>query len=484
MFILGLSFWLPIQLAAAARTTGTTHHEHATRIDVSQNRSRSLGLVVRGASGANSTAKQPERCLLYGAVCNPFSKPCAGDNQCTTDKCYEGKCGTTPSCRAYGQSCYQYAETACCTGNCKPVTIVSDCLRLLGLTDDYSTHGGVNVDRQCANLGVCQHWPGVPTPPGPQTTPWAVDPQDLASKYYNLPGITFQSDAVVDISKMVARRQGQTYENLSPDVTDVVGIKDAGLIFLSADSKVEVGMWSPYQLGQGPPDQVEVYCIAPILRNGAGGAFYAVGKNCCDKDAGFYCGDSEDPSVKTCIIVTSDGDKYQYARQQLEHTYGKEYTRAVEPEVPFFCNMIKDYETEMTIVRPPEDTFYTYKALAKQTFCVAPILRASKDISKPIEFFAVGEDCCNLLEGTFTCGDVGVAGAHSGKGDVDMTSDFRIGVQQGEIRFGYKSVPKPMFVRWTAEVLVPEGTTGPKIEYGKGARSMIKDAHKASLLKT
>jgi len=487
--LLGLSFWLPNQFAEAARTTRSTNQEPGTHISISQNRSRSLGLLTRGAIGANSSAKQPERCLLWGSVCNKFKGPCAGDNECTTDKCYEGKCATTPSCRPYGQSCYQYSETACCTGNCKPVTLVSDCLKLLGLTDDYSTHGGVNVDRQCANLGICQHWPGVTPPPGPQTTPWAVDPQDLASKYYNLPGITFTSTAVVDTSKMVARRVGQTYENISPDVVDVVGMKDAGLIFLSTDSYVALDMWSPFQMGQGPPDKVEVWCVAPILRGGAGGAVYAAGKNCCDKDAGFYCGDVEDSSVKSCIVLTSETDKYTYAREQVEHTYGKKFhgggkgvTPELEGKVPFFCLMMKDYATEMTIVRPPQDTFYTYKPLAKTTYCVAPILRGSKDISKPIEFFAVGEDCCNLLDGSFTCGDVGVAGAHSGKGDVDMTSNYRIAVQQGEIRFGYKSVPKPMFVRWTKETLVPEGLTGPKIEFGKGARSMVKDAHKVSLL--
>lgn len=481
MFLSGLGFWLPIQFAAAATTTRSTNIEPQDANSSGQNHSLRLLLHSR------TSGKQPERCLLYGSVCNPFKGPCNGDNECTTDKCYAGKCATTPSCRTYGQSCYQYHENSCCTGNCKAVTLVSDCLRLLGLTNDYSTHGGVNVDRQCANLGVCQGWPGQPVPPGPQTTPWAVDPQDLASKYYNLPGITFSTDAVVDTSKMVARRLGQTYENISPDLVDVVGMKDAGLVFLSADSSIALDMWAPYQMGHGAPDEVEVYCVAPILRAGAGGAFYAAGRNCCDKDTGFHCGDAEDASVKSCIIITSDTDKYQYARQQVENEFGKQFHgggKGVTPEVPFFCMMVKDYETEMTIERPPPLTLYTYKALSPITYCVAPILRSSKDTSKPIEFFAVGENCCNNLDGSFTCGDVGVDGARSGKGDVDMTSDFRIAVQQGEIRFGYKSVPKPMFVRWTAEVLVPEGLTGPKIEFGKGARSMIKGAHKASLLKT
>lgn len=483
VFLLGLSVRLPLQFAGAARTRGATNRElrGANSSSSSQNHSHSLGLLRRGTT---NRTKQPERCLLYGAICNGFEGACASDFECTTDKCYEGKCAMTPSCRTYGKSCYQYAPHSCCTGNCKPVTLVSDCLRLLGLTNDYSTHGGVNVDRQCANLGVCQGWPGQPVPPGPQTTPWAVDPQDLASKYYNLPGITFSTDAIVDTSKMIARRLGQTYENIQPDTVNVVGMKDAGLVFMSEDSKVELDMWAKFQMGHGSPDEVETYCVAPILRGGAGGAFYAAGKRCCDEDAGFNCGDAGKPGA-ACIIITSETDKFQYARQQVENLYGKKYHgggKGVEPEVPYFCFMAIDYSTEMTIKRLPEDTLYSYKPLAKTTYCAAPVLRSSKDISKPIEFFAVGEDCCNLGDGSFTCGDVGVEGARSGKTDVDMTADFRTAVQMGEIRFGYTSVPKPMFVRWEKEVLVPDELTGPEIKLGKGARSMVKDAHKALLL--
>merc|ERR1719487_1438339 len=126
---------------------------------ISASRAVELGKKSLASHIAAANSKQPIRCALQ--PCHPFEASCGADTNCVTDHCYEGKCALGPKCRPYGEVCYTYAPHTCCTGECKPVALENDCLRFLGLTSDITTHGGVNVDRQCENLGTCGAWPGM-----------------------------------------------------------------------------------------------------------------------------------------------------------------------------------------------------------------------------------------------------------------------------------------------------------------------------------
>lgn len=394
--------------------------------------------------------KQPLRCAA--SPCAAFESECETDENCVTDKCWGKKCATGPTCEGYGEICNTFSAHTCCTGKCVAVTIPHDCFRLLNYSEDITTHAGLkaNVDRQCDVLGVCAAWPGQDMGPGPLTTPWACRPDDLASKYYTFTGITFAPKSVVRTDFAITRLVGQTYENVAAENTYPGGMRDAGAIIFSEDSKVETSMWTKIVEGE------TTYCIAPILggEKKHGGGFFAVGKNCCDDNGGFACGDVADTSVKSAVVVSGEIEKYAAALQTLEANHGKKYHGSgygVKTPLPLYVRVLRNYLDE--IAAPPPEYVYVYHE--KITNCVAPVWKEDDDPKgKEIQFWAAGENCCT--QESFDCGDVGKADARSGELVTDMTGAWRLAVTMATVRYGLKTPKQPIFVKWTEKTLVPD----------------------------
>jgi hypothetical protein len=273
-----------------------------------------------------------------------------------------------------------------------------------------------------------------------------VRPDDLASKYYNLVGITFAPKVVARTDMHIARKVGQTYDGVTPDNTAPGSIRDAGVVIFSADSEVKTSWYAKILEG------TTTYCIAPILRKGLGGGFFAVGKDCCD--SGFNCGDVADPNVKSSIVLAKETEKYASALQLLEVAHGKSYhgkDKGIKTPLPLYVLIKRRYAEE--IAAPPPEYVYVYHS--KNTYCVAPVWTEDKSPKgKEINFWAVGQDCCSPE--SFECGDVGVAEARSGELVTDITGEWRLAVTMATMKWGVTTPKQPIFVKWVKETLVPD----------------------------
>jgi len=414
----------------------------------------SAGASIRSVllTGRKTLGKMLPASLRCLGQCKPFGADCGGHQDCITDMCYKGKCGYDTKCRAAHETCYQYAPHVCCSGECEPVGLQNDCIRMLGVPMDVSKRDpGRNMDRECEFIGSCKAWPGQPMPPGPQSTPWAVPPNDYANKYYDLAGVTFSEDAKVETADFIARKGGQIYENVAADVTKPGGMRDAGVVVFDADSAVKPEWWASYVEG------IMTYCIAPILKGGNGGGFYAVGKDCCTKEEGFTCAVGGLPKdVKAGVVLAQQTEKYANALQVLENQHGKEFhgdAFGVTTLLPLYLHMVVNYQKQLEA--PPLD--FVYVAPLKTTYCVAPILSKSGKVKKAdqINFWAVGIDCCDIKTG-FHCGDVADPEARSGVTDNDDSGEYRLAIQMAEIKYSIKSLPRPMYFHWTKETLVAD----------------------------
>lgn len=406
-----------------------------------------------GGGGANRAVRdfaarlrQPLRCAI--SSCAPFGDNCEKDENCVTDKCYDKKCGMGPTCRTKGTLCYQFGSHNCCTGECVPVLLKSDCFKMLGVRDSIHTHGGIQVDRQCETLGVCGGWPGTP-PSTSLTRPWTVKAEETAAKYYSFKELTFDHSAIPILDDFVAMRAGQVHKSVAADTALPGSLRDAGVVIFDNESAVDTGVWSSYKEG------VVTYCVAAVVKGSSGGNFYAVGRDCCDEQKGFYCGDVADASVKSGLVMAADTQRYAQASQSLIVQHGGLYLppSAVEggkdpPAVPLFVKMVKLWNQERLV--PPLG--YSYVPLAKVTNCVAPIWTGEK-IDKPVQYFAAGTDCCSLEEG-FHCGPVDAPDAHSGKVLEDLTGELRQAAVIATVKYGFQMATRPIFVSWTEEELV------------------------------
>ena len=114
------------------------------------------------------------------------------------------------------------------------------------------------------------------------------------------------------------------------------------MIVFDADSKVDTSKWKSYVEG------VTHYCIAPILKNGVGGGFYAIGQNCCMQDK-FECNLGTEG-----LVVTSDPEKYKTAQDALEMAYGAEFhgkTKGVVTLTPTYLHMVENAQQQRMVVR-------------------------------------------------------------------------------------------------------------------------------------
>lgn len=94
-------------------------------------------------------------------------------------------------------------------------------------------------------------------------------------------------------------------------------------------------------------------------------------------------------------------------------------------------------------------------------FCVAPVVGGGLGLSTgglaggTPGFWAVGEDCCGH-RGSFTCGDVDIAGAHAGVIVDDVEGDYmkavRMAVSNHELKPVMTATNPPLFLRWTKDV--------------------------------
>merc|ERR1740117_204394 len=181
-----------------------------------------------------------------------------------------------------------------------------DCKRLLAEQGTVARGVGVSLDRQCQKVGVCKPWPGAPGPPSPLSTPWAVPARDVASKY----------------------------NDILPDSLHPGAVRDAGVITFSNDTVIDAAFGAQFMEGG------VAYCVAPILRGGLGGGYYAVGKNCCDAVGGFSCGDAVNPSVQSGLVIAAQQEKYAQGVAIIEATHGSQIHRTDPDGTPHGLNNI------------------------------------------------------------------------------------------------------------------------------------------------
>lgn len=343
--------------------------------------------------------------------------------------------------------CRTYSSHTCCSGKCKAITMKADCFRLLKLSGSPAMDDGVNLNRQCQSLGICE--PFVPGPGPPLlTTPWDVHADDLAVKYRDRTEITFEVDAVLRKDVFIARKPGQTYDQIPADSMKPGGIRDAGVIVFTDDSKVHPEFGAVYTEGMA------TYCVAPILRNGVGGGYYAVGIGCCGtkEKFKFECDDSLSDTIKSGLVIGAGTEKYVAAQQVIEGQFGWKFhdkTKGIMTPQPFFVRIMKDYAQEA--LQPHAG--YVYVPSSTITHCAAAIMDSKNPKQTDIEFWAAGVDCCDMKTG-FHCGDADKPGGRSGVSIIDRTGEFGLTLQMAKLRFGVKAPNLPMYVDWKVGVLV------------------------------
>lgn len=398
----------------------------------------------------SNSSQHPFRCSLPTSTCVSFGSDCKKDEDCFSYHCYHGKCGYARDCSPNGEICRQYSAHTCCSGKCKPVTMVDDCHRLLKGHGSPAQNGGVNLNRQCQNLGICE--PFDPSQPSPNilSTPWAVPATDLAVKYAQRGELTFKEGSIIRTDLFIARRIGQTYDQVPADERKPGAIRDAGSIVFTDDSTVATEFGKVYT--EGPV----TYCVAPILRNGLGGGYYAVGVNCCgtqQEPKEFKCDDWADSSVKTSLVIGLGTEKFAQAQSMidLEHGWKFHKGKGIDTLLPMYVRVLKDYVNEA--LHPHAG--WTYVAQAEVTQCVAPIMDGT-GTQTSAQFWAAGIDCCDAKTG-FKCGAIDVPSARSGERLRDDGGFFVEAVKMAEFRYNLKTLPPnvPTFWKWTEKTLVP-----------------------------
>jgi hypothetical protein len=277
-----------------------------------------------------------------------------------------------------------------------------------------------------------------------------VPATDLAVKYNQRGQLTFKAGTIVRDDLFVARRVGQTYDAVPADTMKPGAIRDAGVIIFTDDSKVHPEFGKVYTEG------IITFCVAPILRNGAGGGYYAVGINCCGtaEKFKFECGDALDDNIKSGLVIGTGTEKYATAQSMIEPEHGWKFhdkTKGINTPLPIFVRILKDYVQEALTPHAG----YTYVPQAEVTQCVAPIMDGTGKQTSA-EFWAAGIDCCDAKTG-FKCGDVGAPGTHSGERFQDVNGFLHAAVTMAELRYNLKPLPPavPTYWTWSSQVLVP-----------------------------
>lgn len=393
----------------------------------------------------------PFRCSMPTSKCTSFGTDCKQDGDCYSYHCYQGKCGYAKQCSVNGEICRSYSSHTCCSGKCKPVTMVDDCHRLLKGSGSPAMNHGVNLNRQCQNLGVCQPFDETKSA-GVLMTPWSVAATDLAIKYNQRGQLTFKEGSIVRKDLFIARNIGQTYDQVPADTMKPGAIRDAGVIVFTDDSKVNTEFAKSYKEGE------IVYCVAPILRNGLGGGYYAVGINCCGDPPRipfkFECGDALSDTIKSGLVIGGGTEKYATAMSMIEPEHGWKFhdkTKGIMTPLPFYVHILKDYVQEALTPHAG----YVYVAPAQITQCVAPIMDGTGKQTSA-EFWAAGIDCCDAKTG-FSCGDVDKAGARSGERFAGDPAAMHAAITMAEMRYNLKPLPPtvPTYWTWTEKTLVP-----------------------------
>jgi len=255
--------------------------------------------------------------------------------------------------------------------------------------------------------------------------------------------MTFVAGTTVDTAQVVARRMGQAHTGVNPYTTRPRGIVDAGILHFVEGTRVAREIVSIYTFGDTK------YCVSPILLDGQGGGYYAVGVDCCTDDA-FSCGDANGLSA---VVVSSNLPDFAQARLILEAKSGIMYHgegRGLETDSPMYVSWSALPAEEQN--KPTHGMEYILEV--NKTYCAAPVGN-----HQPVGWWAVGEDCCFQGNTThpaeFNCGDVADPAALSGALVSDITGDYIQAVKQGEFMYGVVSVGRPIFVGWTSETLVP-----------------------------
>jgi len=102
------------------------------------------------------------------------------------------------------------------------------------------------------------------------------------------------------------------------------------------------------------------------------------------------------------------------------------------------------------------DTNRSWHFKKSTLYCVAPLItkQGSVPLSQTYDFWAVGEDCCDIASSDFRCGSWGLVSAHSGLRIVSQTEEeyYRLAVQQAESLYDINA-PRPIFLKWSDDPL-------------------------------
>lgn len=109
------------------------------------------------------------------------------------------------------------------------------------------------------------------------------------------------------------------------------------------------------------------------------------------------------------------------------------------------------------------DTTHSWHFQAGSVYCVAPIVGAGQDLkTTPVDFWAIGKDCCSIGSSDFRCGDFSSAAARSGLRFLESDSWFperhlyRLAVKGAEGLYGATTglhSPNPLFFTWRQDPL-------------------------------
>jgi len=105
------------------------------------------------------------------------------------------------------------------------------------------------------------------------------------------------------------------------------------------------------------------------------------------------------------------------------------------------------------------DTTHSWHFQAGSVYCVAPIVADGHDLkTTPVDFWAIGKDCCSIGSSDFRCGDFNSVKARSGLRFLESDAWFperhlyRLAVQGAEGMYGISS-PDPLFFTWVQDPL-------------------------------